>query len=74
MFGDYRSNGMNGLVPAQPFRSETSHCTDRGFVVFSKLIFNDRVEGGVDRHVGQLDAGSAMMFFHESNTYLLVKR
>jgi hypothetical protein len=74
VFCGYRCDCMNRLIFGPAFRCEASHCTNHGFVVFSKLLIEDAMKGSMDRHVWQLIACQTLIFFHKSNPYLLIKR
>ena len=65
---------MNGFVPRQTFGSKTSHSTNDRIGVFGNLIFNDDMKDRMDLQVRQLDTGTAMVFFGELNSRLLIER
>jgi hypothetical protein len=74
VFGEDRSNGVNGFVAGQASRHETSHCVNDGLEVLGDLVLNDCMENSVRLQIGQLDACNAVMFFREVDSSLFVER
>lgn len=74
MFSKYAPDGMNGIMPVQPFLYQPAQSPDDGFHAHRDLVLDDNVDRRMQPLVRQLCLFITMVFLDEMQTFTFIQR